>query len=332
VSAKTLDIYFIDVEGGQATLIVTPQKEALLVDTGYAAQGKAPGIPGNPRDARDANRILAAARAAGVTQIDYLLITHFHDDHIGGVTELSQLLPIKAFIDHGSVLPQADSTVPGTLDSFKAYTAVRATGKHLEPKPGERLPLKGAEAIVVSSDRATLSQPLKGATGRNAVCGPTGLPAQETIENPRTTGVLIQFGKFRFLDIGDLSGPPLFALACPNDMVGPVDVYLVPHHGGLDSAEPATFAAFKPRATVMNNGVTKGGAKSTYALLHQTNDVGDVWQLHRSNAAGTDNFADSQIANLDESTANWIKLTASDDGSFKVTNGRTSATKNYPAR
>lgn len=331
VSAKTLDIYFVDVEGGQATLLVTPGGQAFLIDTGFAAEGGVESRPGDPKQARDANRILAAARAANIKQIDVLLITHFHADHVGGVVELSQLLPIGTFVDHGGVLPEADLTVRGTQAHLEAYSAVRAKGKHLEPKPGDRLPLRDIDVTVVSSAGATLANPLGAAGSRNVACGASGLPAQEPHENPRSTGVLVQFGKFRFLDVGDLSGPPLLALACPNDMIGQVDVYLVAHHGGADSAEPATFATFKPRAAIMNNGASKGGARDTYALLHTSKDVGDVWQLHRSNAASEQNFAPDHIANLEESTAHWIKLSANQDGSFKITNGRTGTSQTYPA-
>src|SRR3954470_19709034 len=139
----TLDIYFIDVEGGQSTLVATPAGEALLVDTGFPGSGGFDALPGDPATARDAQRILAAARDAGVKQIDYLLTTHFHADHDGGVVELSQLLPIRTFVDHGRVLPDAEDNVAGTLRAFDRYAAVRATGRHLEPAPGDRIPLKG---------------------------------------------------------------------------------------------------------------------------------------------------------------------------------------------
>ena len=333
VSARrTLDIYFIDVEGGQATLVVTPAGESLLVDAGFAGrEGTFASLPGDPRDARDAQRILAAARDAGITRIDNLLVTHFHADHVGGVPELAQLLPIGTFIDHGSALPAAEN-VAGTLAAVERYAAVRAKGRHIEPRPGERLPLQSVDALVVSSAGATLGSPLAEAFGRNPVCGTTAPEPQETNENPRSTGFLLRFGKFRFLDVGDLSGPPLFALACPNDLVGPVDVYLVAHHGGPDAADPAMFAAFRPRVAVLDNGATKGGAPEVFAALRGAHGLDDVWQLHRSTNPGAENFGDDRIANLDETTAHWIKLSASPEGSFRVVNGRTGAEKPYGIR
>jgi competence protein ComEC len=332
-SGKTgLEIYFIDVEGGQSTLIVTPGKHSLLIDTGWA--GSRPGFhPGEPHDARDANRILAAARDAGIAHIDYLLITHFHADHDGGVKELSQLMPIGTFIDHGAPADAAISGVDSeTKQAFEAYTEVRAKGEHLEPRPGDRLPLAEIEAIVVSSAGSTLERPLANSGAMNAACQEHAIPPADPDENPRSTGVLVRYGEFRFLDVGDLTGQPLFDLACPKDMIGAVDAYLVAHHGGPDAADPATFAAFKPRVAIMNNGLKKGGALNTYQTLHRVSGLEGVWQLHASATAGDSNFAPANIANLDESTAYWIKLVASADGSFRVFNQRTGEWKSYAPR
>jgi len=326
-ATSTLDIYFIDVEGGQATLIVTPSHESLLVDAGFPGAGTFTSKPGDPYKARDAVRIASAARAAGIKRIDYLLITHFHSDHDGGVPELAQLIPIRTFIDHGGL--QDAGSVPGTVEAFDAYAAVRAKAKHIEVKPGDRLPLKGIEVTVVSSSGVTLSSALPGAGARNAGCAATELPPREGFENPRCTGFRLDFGEFRFADLGDLTGRPLWALFCPNDLLGPLDVYLLPHHGGPDAADPATFGSVKPRAAVINNGVTKGGAPETFAALHSAKGIEEVWQLHRSKNPGAENFADDRLANLDESTSYWIKVSAKSDGSFTVANARTGKTQSY---
>src|SRR5262249_40321266 len=179
---------------------------------------------------------------------------------------------------------------------------------------------------------ATITKPSPGAGEANSACAQTAPPPRDPIENPRSTGFVASFGKFRFLDVGDLSGQPLFALACPKNLIGPVDVYLVAHHGGPDAADPATFAAFKPRVAVMNNGLKKGGSRETYETLHHVAGLADVWQLHRSDGAGDQNFAADHIANPDESTAYWIKLSAQQDGSFRVLNGRTGESKAYAPR
>jgi competence protein ComEC len=331
-TAGTLEIYFVDVEGGQSTLIVTPTHQSLLIDAGFPGDGTFDSKPGDPTQARDANRVLAAVRDAGLKQIDYLLVTHFHADHDGGIPELSRLIPIRTFVDHGDPNPDADKDVPGTLDAFRAYETVRGKGRHLEPNPGDRLPLADVDAVIVSTKTLTLARPMAGAGGMNDLCKASPIPARDPYENPRSTGILLKFGKFRFLDVGDLTGSPLFDLACPRDKIGPVDVYLVAHHGGPDAADPATFAAFRPRVAIMNNGLKKGGARETYTTLHQVAGLEGVWQLHHSEAASDQNFSADRIANLDESTAYWIKLTAHADGSFQVLNPRTSTAKAYPPR
>ncbi len=326
--SKTLDMYFIDVEGGQSTLIVTPSRQSLLIDTGFPGDGTFTSKPGDPNKSRDASRIAATMRAAGVTRIDYLLITHFHADHDGGVPELAQLFPIGTFIDHDSL--QQPGQAPGTLEGFDAYKAVRDKSPHVNAKVGYRIPLTGLEAVIVSAARTTLPKALSGAGQRNPACSSPELPAQDPDENPRSTGLRLQFGKFRFIDLGDLTGPPLFALFCPNDLLGPADVYVLPHHGGVDAAHPATFGAISARVVIMNNGATKGGHPSVFSALHAAGI--DAWQVDRSISEGAVNFPDDRIANLDDKTSFWIQVSAKSDGSFVVTNGRTNATKAYGPR
>jgi competence protein ComEC len=328
--SKAVDIYFIDVEGGQSTLIKLPDGQTLLVDAGFSGDGTFGSSAGDTSTARDPQRILEVAKLAGVSRLDYLLVTHYHGDHVGGVPELAQLLPIGTFIDHGSVTDDAEK-VAGTMAMYRAYLSVRAKGQHLEPKPGARLPLAGVDVTIVSSAGAILGKPLAGAApGATAGCTPAGVPAQETTENPRSLGFLLQFGRFRFLDVGDLTDAPLFSLACPSDRIGQVDVYLVAHHGGADASDPALFHALKPRAAILNNGAVKGGAPATLKTLHGLSGT-ETWQLHRSEVAGAENAAADHIANLNVATAHWIHLRAHPDGSFAVTNGRTGAIKSYPS-
>jgi glyoxylase-like metal-dependent hydrolase (beta-lactamase superfamily II) len=159
---RTLDIYFVDVEGGQATLIVTPAGQSILVDAGFPGAGGFDGVPGDPKAARDANRVLSAAKDAGVSAIDYLISTHFHADHDGGIPELSQLLPIGAFVDHDRPLPSVES-VAGSLAAFDRYAAVRVKGRHIVAKPGDTL--RDVSLTVVASAGATIDGPLAGADG-----------------------------------------------------------------------------------------------------------------------------------------------------------------------
>jgi competence protein ComEC len=319
-AANTLDIYFIDVEGGQATLVATPAGESLLIDAGFG---------GN--DGRDANRVMAAVHAAGLKQIDYLLITHFHPDHDGGVGALAKQIPIRTFIDHGGFDPAVlRDTAATDIAAYDAYVPVRATGKHLEPKPGDRLPLKGVDVMFVSSAGATITKAVAGSARRTPGCPSLAPSPNEKLENPRSTGVHLRFGEFRFIDLGDLSGAPLHSLVCPANKLGRIDAYLLPHHGGSDVAHPSLIAALNPRVAIFNNGPIKGGQMPTFDMLHAASGLEDVWQLHRSRNDGVKNFGDATIANLDESTSHWLKLSASFDGSFTMTNGRTNVTKTYP--
>jgi beta-lactamase superfamily II metal-dependent hydrolase len=336
-ATASLQIYFIDVEGGQSTLVVTPERETLLIDAGFAGEGGFTSVPGEPSRARDPGRIFAAMRDAGVERIDYLLVTHFHRDHIGGVPEIAQRVPVGTYIDHGSAYPPEQRARPEGLDlldvaAYDRYVQARARGRHLQPKPGDRLPLKGVDAVVVSADRATLARPLPDAGEANPTCRPSPLtPADPMDENQRSTGIVMRFGSFRFLDLGDLNGQPLYDLVCPVDRIGVVDVYLVAHHGNSTVADPATFGAFRPRAAVVNNAPRKGGRLALLKLLRGTPGI-DTWQLHVSGEAGEDNAPPEHIANLDDASAHWLKVTASADGSFTLGNARTGAAKSYPAR
>ena len=313
----TLDIYFIDVEGGQSTLVVTPAGESMLIDAGYAGFAN-----------RDPNRIMAAARDAGVTRLDYLVLTHFHSDHAGGVPEVMKRLPVKTLVDYG----EPTETTPFAAEPFAAYKPVREGMTVIHPAPGDRLPLTGIDVDVLSARGSMATKPLAGAGQANPACAGLGKLADPPTENPRSIGIRMKFGRFTFLDLGDLPGKNLAALACPTNIIGHVDLYLVPHHGNDDSAIPAVLAAVTPRVAILNNGKFKGGDADAFTTLRGSKGLEDTWQLHKTSHSDAMNFPDEFIANLDDGPSDagaWIKVSATSTGSFTVTNGRTKATRTY---
>ena len=313
-SARNLEIFFIDVEGGQATLIVTPAGQSLLIDAGYAG-----------RDARDAERIMAAVREAHVDHIDYLLITHFHNDHVGGVPELADRIPILRFVDYGEPL----GTDRMATNGFRVYEPVRGENVHLVPRPGDRLALDGVDADIVSAAGVLLSKPLQGGGQPNPGCTTLEDQIEDGTENFRSIGLRLQLGAFRFVDLGDLSGNILGEIVCPVNLLGQVSVYLIAHHGNYDSNVPAVLTALRPQVAIMNNGPNKGGAPDSFLTLLAQPDM-DLWQLHESRSKGAQNAPDAFLANVDDgATGYWIKLTASDDGSFDVLNSRNGFHKKY---
>jgi competence protein ComEC len=315
---KPLDIYFIDVEGGQATLVVSPSGESLLVDAGW------PGFNG-----RDADRIVATAKQAGVSRIDYLVVTHYHTDHAGGVPQLAGKMPIGTFVDHGPTVEQGDA--PAAL--FSAYTAVRAKGRHLQVKPGDKVPIAGVDVRVVAAGGEPIAQPLAGAGAPNPLCADFKPKDADPTENARSVGTILSFGRFRMIDLGDLTWNKEHDLVCPNNRLGTVDVYLTTHHG-LDQSGPAVIVhALRPRVAVMNNGARKGGTPPAWQVVRSSPGLEDLWQLHLAVGGGPDhNVAEAFIANMDETTSHGIRISASSDGSFTVTNGRNGHSKTYPAR
>ena len=324
-AVRSLDIYFIDVEGGQSTLIVTAAGQSLLIDTGYP-----------DRDGRDPNRIQAAMRNAHVRRIDDLLITHMHEDHNGGAAELAQRVPIGAFIDYGAPVETSDDV----RAAFAAYSAVRDTNEkngrpHIVPKPGDAIRLSGVDVRVMSADGQTITSPVEGAGQPNTACAGYEQRPFASRENPRSIGIRLRYGKFTFLDLGDLVGPNLLRLVCPDNLIGPIDAYLVTHHGNADTNAEPLLAALRSRVAIVNNGAYKGGSPATWVGLRQHAEIEGVWQLHKSLIDGSENFPDTFIANLEFGARDqgaWIKLSAKDDGSFSVTNGRTGWTRRYDAR
>ncbi len=317
-AAKTLDVYFVDVEGGQATLIVTPSKESILVDTGW------PGFNG-----RDAGRIQAAAKAAGVKKIDYLVLTHYHMDHAGGITQLVEKLPVKTFVDHGPNRETGKSA--GELSA--AWDKAVATGQHLVVKPGDKLPLKGIDVQVVTADGNAISSPINGGGAANSFCGGKTFPEDKT-ENARSTGILVTYGKFRMLDLGDLTSQKELEIVCPNNRLGKIDLYLTTHHGVNASNAQAIVHAVAPRVAIMNNGAKKGGSPEAWQIIRSSPGLEDLWQLHFAVAGGKENnSADSFVANIDEACeGKYLKASAMADGSFTVVNTRNKYQKSYAAK
>ena len=314
----SLAVHVIDVEGGQATLFVAPSGESMLVDTGWA------GFNG-----RDADRIAEAAKQAGVSRIDYLVVTHYHADHVGGVPGIAAKLPIGTFVDHGPTVEHGAQ--PDAL--YAAYLETRARGRHLQVKPGDRIPIAGLDVRVVSSGGELLRRPLAGAGAANAACKDYTPMAEDPSENARSVGIVIQYGRFRLLDLGDLTWNKEHDLVCPNNTVGTVAVYLTTHHGLDSSGSPAIVRAVQPRVAVMNNGAKKGGAAKAWDIIHTSPGLEDLWQLHYAVDAGADhNAKESYLANVDETTAHAITIAARRDGSFIVTNTRNGFSRSYPRR
>src|SRR5579859_3277670 len=237
--AHSLDLYWIDVEGGAATLIVSPSGESMLIDTGWAVDG------------RDAKRLFAATQMAGLKKIDYLVISHFHADHVGGLAEFSKMIPIGRFFDHGDAIEKENQQ---WLDIYLAASA----GKRTVVKPGDALPLKGVQTLVVSSDQQILAKAVNGG-GPNPLCADAEQKAPVAPENQRTAGVLVTYGKFKFLDLVDLDWEKEMELACPVNKLGQVTLYQTSRHGSLDGAgAPAFLGAIRPQVVVVNNGPRKG--------------------------------------------------------------------------
>jgi beta-lactamase superfamily II metal-dependent hydrolase len=319
-AAKNLEIYFIDVEGGQATLFVAPSGESMLIDTGWSGH-----------NSRDAERIAAAAKHAGVKKIDYLLVTHFHEDHVGGVPQLTAKLPVRNFIDHGESVEHD----PRANELYKAYMEYRAKGDHILAKPGDSIPIKGLDVKVLAADGDVIESALPGAGKANAMCPGDRLHAPDASENARSVGTLITFGSFKAIDLGDLTWNKEHQLACPANKIGTVDLYIVTHHGSDLSGSPALVHSIQPRVAIMDNGGHKGGSPAAWQTIHRSPGLEDIWQLHYAIEGGKDNNTpDTFIANTDEvgDVGNWIHVTVRPDGSFTVYNARNKYSKSYAPR
>lgn len=319
-NGKPLRIYFVDVEGGQSTLFVTPEGKSLLIDTGW---------PDN--NGRDPDRIVAAAKLAGIKQIDFVLLTHYHMDHAGGITQLAAEIPIRTVIDHGE---NRETNNDATEQMWEDYQKLVAKEKltRVIAKPGDNLPLEGIETRVISSDGELIEKPLNGG-GKNEACDSSEKRPADQSENARSLGVLFTFGKLRILDLGDLTSDKEAQLVCPVNRLGQIDIYVVSHHGSVSSNSREFLNSIAPRVAIMDNGAAKGGAPSSWEAIKKSPRLEDLWQLHFANEGGAEhNVPDAFIANVSgPDTGNYLKLTAWPDGNFEVFNPRTKKTKHYDA-
>lgn len=345
-TGRTLDIYLVDVEGGNATLFVSPSGQSLLIDTGN----------GGAAAARDADRIMAAVRDAGLQQIDHLITTHWHGDHFGGMAELAGRIPIRHFIDHGATVQPG-----GAIDEFLARTYPELYGRARRTivKPGDVIPVTGLDVRVLTSAGEVVRGTTAGAARANPYCASFRPQAADATENAQSVGVHIRFGDFQVLHLGDLTVNKEFDLMCPSNPIGTVDLFVVSHHGQPISNSEVLVHAIEPRVALLNNGTRKGGQPDAMRVLFSAPGLEDLWQVHFSLLSGQEytvpgmfiaNAIDDQQpampiaplappqpgsqaspAPVHNGPAFWIKVSAQQDGTFTVTNGRNGFAKTYRA-
>ncbi len=341
VTRNTLDIWVVDVEGGNATLFVTPSGESILIDTGNANGAE-----------RDSSRIMEAVRDAGITQIDHLILTHYHGDHFGGMELVAKQIPVKEFIDHG---PNMQEGV-GAAWEKDVYPKLYAGAKHTVVKPGDRIQLGGGVEWRIVAAGGEVAAPFGGAGRPNPTCA-NFEPIDNNIEDPLSVASYITFGNFRTAHIGDLTRNMEFKLMCPNTRLPPVPLFLGLHHGQGSSNSPVIVHALRPRVGIMNNGTRKGAEPYAVRSLMTSPGFEDLWQIHFSQLSGQEytqpgmfiaNLIDQQPAAMPiqpisapapgpnappapahNGKAYWFKVSAQRDGTFTVTNTRNGYFKTY---
>lgn len=320
-AGKSLQIYVTDVEGGNATLFVTPVGESVLIDTG------------NP-GARDADRIVAAAKDAGLKQIDHVITTHWHGDHFGGMADVAARMPIRHFVDHGPTTepqPRADEFLA------KTYPALYAKGKHTVVKPGDKVPVSGLDWRIVAAHKQTLKESLPGGGAANKLCAGVTPPEPDKTDNSASVGSVVTFGNFRLVHLGDLTQDKDFELMCPTNRIGTIDLFIVSHHGLAISNADVLVHALNPRVAIMNNGIRKGAAPSVIKTILSSPRMqkDSLWMLHASQLSGSEYppqeqlVANTQTEEHNDGTAYWIKVVAQPNGSFTVTNQRNGFSRTY---
>ncbi|WP_017667739.1 MBL fold metallo-hydrolase [Sandarakinorhabdus sp. AAP62] len=337
--AQELKIVSIDVEGGAATLYVTPEGRSLLIDAGWpAGRGvprAAPGEPPVPASASSAERIVAAARAAGLKRLDHVVISHYHVDHVGGLLDLLKLFPVGQVIDHGpnreplreGLNPGQRANAPATL--YPLYTAAIAGLKHRVLAAGERLRVGGLELMAVNSDGEASPRPLPGGGGPGHGCdGPAAKAENGGEENPRSLGLLLRWGKARILSLADTTWTLEHSLVCPVNRIGRADLMFANNHGSDLSNPPSLLASVAPRVVVVNNGPTKGGDAAVLQRLQALPGT-VVWQLHGALRNPAANVAPARIVNPGRDDNGNLLISVRRDGRIAISNPRTGASETY---
>jgi beta-lactamase superfamily II metal-dependent hydrolase len=346
-STKPLEIYVADVEGGKADLWVTPSGQTLLIDTGS---------PGG----RDSARILQMMQEAGVKQIDNVLLTHYHSDHVGGLQELvTHIPPVKHFYDHGATIEDGlNGHQPEMVPGFQAaYAKIYAKAQHTILKPGDRIPIAGLDWRIVTAGGKITKTPLAGAGKPNASCeGQQRTGDNHDPENGQSVGSVISFGRFRAVDLGDLTTDKEYDLMCPNNPIGKVDLYFVSNHGLDNASTPEFVHGIQPRVAIDQNSLHKGATLQTLKTLYSSPGLESIWELHWGAAAGIEyNSAGLFIANVEEpatlakiltepptrpgqhgfhrspphTPAYLIKVSVRPGGTFTISNSRNGYSKTY---
>jgi hypothetical protein len=258
------------------------------------------------------------------------LITHYHSDHVGGVTQLASRIPIGAFIDHGE---NSDAKDEPTLIGWRAYQKLLAEGKYqrISVQPGDALPLRDAQFVILNGGGKVLEKPLPGAGDVNQNCAATPLPHADHTENEYSLGFVMNFGKLRLVDLGDLPWAKELELMCPVNKLGKADIYVATHHGLFFSGSPALVHGIAPRVAIMENGAKKGASPSAWDIIHSSPGLAAIYQLHWSDEGGAAHNSRPQfLANLaGPDTGYYLKLAAYANGGFEILNTRTGKTAHY---
>jgi competence protein ComEC len=361
---KAAEFYFVDVGHGNATFVVSPSGETMLIDCATSGM---------------ADRIATFMQQNGIKKIDYLVITHFEEDHMGAAAALSEKVPIVNWVDHGESVTYGKSDEwwmgrrqpwfrPGSgkfdNERFDRYKAARAKGHHIVVQPGDHVPIKGVDAVIVTGGGKNLSAPLNGAGQSNPACAQTEPRLEDDAEDGQSLGILVSVGKFRFINLGDTDWNPSYRLFCPNNLVGKVDVYLITHHaqsfsksyadnlkpvpGGPDQklyywslscCSPAEVWGLHPRVAVLSMGAAghKAGDDEAMKTVDKSPGIEGLWMTEKITCGGKagHNPPDDFIANIGGPRAEkvpGIKLIAHPDGGFEFVNMRNGFNKNYPAK